>query len=120
MPTTQQAKDGDPPALFACPNPDGALFNRFDARNHSVAERMGKSKAIRRLYCTHCGRRFSERQGSLMQYTKLADEVWTVRRYIECQVHVSDLQQAIRADERKTWLTSAPETRKRKKLLPTS
>ena len=50
----------------------------------------------------------------------LADALWSVRRYVECQVHVSDLQQAIWAHERKTWLTSALETRKRKKLLPTS
>ncbi len=57
--------------LFACPNPECDLFNRFSASNLSVVERMGKNRAIRRLYCNHCHHRFSERAGSLMRYTKL-------------------------------------------------
>jgi transposase-like protein len=65
---------------FACPNGDCSLFNRFGAGNLSVVERM--DKAIRRLYCNHCHRRFSERQGSLMQYTHLPEE--TVVRAIKC------------------------------------
>ena len=84
----KNATDGDrrghepPLAMFACPNPDCDLFNQFDAANLSVCERMGKDQAIRRLYCNHCGHRFSERQGSLMQYTKLPAE--TVVRIIKC------------------------------------
>jgi hypothetical protein len=35
-------------------------------------------------------------------------------------VHVSDLQREIWAEERQTWLTSAVDARKRKKLLPIS
>jgi hypothetical protein len=50
----------------------------------------------------------------------LAEEVWSIRRYIECPVHVSDLQRQFWTEERKTWLTSALENRKRKKTLPTS
>jgi len=90
MPRPQDAKDGNEPAelplsFFACPNGDCADFNRFDAGNLSVAEWMGKDKAIRRLYCKTCGTRFSERQGSLMQDTKLpaADVV----RIIKCLGH---------------------------------
>ena len=90
MPKRQNAKDSDEPAslplsFFACPNGDCGDFNRFDSGNLSVAERMGKDKAIRRLYCKTCGTRFSERQGSLMQYTKLpaAD----VARIIKCLGH---------------------------------
>ena len=83
MPT--HAKDGESLASFACPNPDCALFNRFGAGNLSVAERMGKNRAIRRLYCNHCGQRFSERQGSLLQYTKLPEA--TVIRIIKCLGH---------------------------------
>jgi LacI family transcriptional regulator len=82
--------DGDeraslPLAIFACPNGDCAHFNRFNAGNLSVAERMGKNKAIRRLYCKTCGTRFSERQGSLMQGAKLpaADVV----RIVKCLAH---------------------------------
>jgi transposase-like protein len=71
-----------PLSFFACPNPDCIDFNRFDAGNLSVAERMGKNKAIRRLYCKTCGRRFSEREGSLMAGTKLQQEV--VVRVIKC------------------------------------
>jgi len=50
----------------------------------------------------------------------LADEVWPVRQYVERVVHVSDLQRQIWAEERQSWLTSALDARKRKKLLPTS
>jgi transposase-like protein len=67
---------------FACPNPDCDLFNVFAAGNLSIAERMGKKKAIRRLYCNHCQHRFSERQGSLMQYTHLPEAV--VARVLKC------------------------------------
>lgn len=74
-----------PLSFFACPNGDCADFNRFDAGNLSVAERMGKDKAIRRLYCKTCGARFSERQGSLMQYTKLPPE--DVVRISKCLGH---------------------------------
>ena len=90
MPKRQDAKDGNETAgvalsFYACPNSDCADFNRFDSGSLSVAERMGKDKAIRRLYCKTCGTRFSERQGSLMQYTKLhkADVV----RIIKCLGH---------------------------------
>ena len=74
-----------PLSFFACPNSDCADFNRFNAGNLSIAEWMGKDKAIRRLYCKTCGARFSERQGSLMQDTKLSQEV--VVRIIKCLGH---------------------------------
>ena len=86
----QNAKDGSEPqslvlSFFACPNSDCADFNRFDSGNLSVAEKMGKNKAIRRLYCQTCGTRFSERQGSLMEYTKLP--ATDVVRIIKCLGH---------------------------------
>jgi transposase-like protein len=70
---------------LACPNPDCTDFNRFDAGNLAVAERTGKHKAIRRLYCRTCGRRFSERQGSLLEYTKLPTAA--VVRIVKCLGH---------------------------------
>jgi transposase-like protein len=85
------ARDGNNPSsklplsFFACPNSECADFNRFEADNLSVAEWMGKGKAIRRLYCKTCGTRFSERQGSLMQYTKLPQE--DAVRIIKCLGH---------------------------------
>jgi transposase-like protein len=90
MPKRKDAKDNDEPtglplSLFACPNGECADFNRFDSDNLSVAERMGKDKAIRRLYCKTCGTRFSEREGSLMQDTKLPEA--TVVRIIKCLGH---------------------------------
>ena len=92
MPKQKQHKKHDdnkpinlPLALFACPNSDCADFNNFDADNLSIAEWMGKDKAIRRLYCKTCGTRFSERQGSLMQYTKLPQE--DVVRIVKCLGH---------------------------------
>jgi transposase-like protein len=91
MSKTANTKDGKPisksPPLsfFACPNPDCADFNRFGAGNLSVAERMGKDKSIRRLYCGTCHTRFSERKGSLMEYTKLPEQAAV--RIIKCLGH---------------------------------
>jgi transposase-like protein len=86
----KSAKDGESLALFACPNPDCDLFNKFGAGNLSVAERMGKDKAIRRLYCNHCGHRFSERKGSLLEYTKLPEPA--VVRIIKCLGHACSIE----------------------------
>ena len=74
-----------PLLFFTCPNSECADFNRFDADNLTIAEWMGKDKAIRRLYCKTCGTRFSERQGSLMQYTKLPSA--DVVRIVKCLGH---------------------------------
>ena len=67
---------------FACPNEECCDFNRFAAGNLSVCEQMGKDHRIRRLYCSSCGHRFSERQGSLMAKSKLPEE--TVVRIVKC------------------------------------
>jgi transposase-like protein len=72
-------------APFACPNPDCSHFNRFDAGNLSVVEWTGKNKDIRRLYCNHCKRRFTERQGTLLRDTKLPEEA--VVRIVKCLGH---------------------------------
>ena len=50
----------------------------------------------------------------------LADEVWTVGRYINYPVHVSALQRDIWAEEREELLTSALAAQNPKKALPTS
>jgi transposase-like protein len=77
-------------AAFACPNPECSLFNRFGAGNLSVVERIGKDKHIRRLYCSMCRHRFSERQGTLLRYTKLPEE--TVVRIVKCLGHGCSLE----------------------------
>jgi transposase-like protein len=81
-----------PLELFACPDPECFLFNHFGAGNLSVAERMGKNKGIRRLYCNHCHRRFSERQGSLMRRTKLPED--TVVRIMKCLTYGCSVEAA--------------------------
>jgi len=50
----------------------------------------------------------------------LADEVWTVRRYILYPVHVSELQRVDWAEQRNTVLESAIEAYERNKTLPIS
>jgi transposase-like protein len=72
-------------AAFACPNEECPDFNVFGGGNLSVSEWMGKDKHIRRLYCSSCGKRFSERQGTLMRYSKLPEQ--TVVRIVKCLVH---------------------------------
>lgn len=75
----------NPLAKLACPNEDCSRFNRFDAGNLSVVEWIGTRKDIRRLYCSYCGQRFSERRGTLRQYTKLPDKA--VERILKCLSH---------------------------------
>ena len=77
---------------FACPNPDCALFNRFAAGNVRAVEGTGRGRAIRRLYCTACGRRFSERRGTLLAYTKLPLAV--VVRVLKCLAHGCSVEAA--------------------------
>ena len=79
---TRAVSEEFPLSFFARPNPDRANFNKFDAGNLSVAEPMGKNKTIRRLYRRTCGRRFSEREDSLMAGTKLQQEI--IVRIIKC------------------------------------
>jgi transposase-like protein len=70
---------------FACPNPDCCDFNRFGVGNLSVSDWIGKGQAIRRLYCSTCKKRFSERKGSLMEDAKLPEDV--VVRIVKCLGH---------------------------------
>jgi LacI family transcriptional regulator len=84
-PAPDPPKPPDSLAGFACPNPDCPDFNRFDAGNLSVVERIGKRKHIRRLYCSTCKYRFSERRGTLLRYTKLPEEA--VVRIVKCLGH---------------------------------
>lgn len=70
---------------FACPNVDCCDFNRFGAGNLSVSDCIGKDRAIRRLYCSSCKKRFSERKGSLMEHAKIPRE--TVVRIVKCLGH---------------------------------
>src|SRR5437773_603737 len=79
-------------ARFACPNPDCACFNRFAAGNLHVAEAIGKHHDVRRLYCTHCGQRFSEHHGTLLQDTKLP--LVAVVRIIKCLTHGCSIEAA--------------------------
>jgi transposase-like protein len=90
-------QDDDKPAnlplsFFACPNSECADFNHFGTGNLSIAEWMGKDKAIRRLYCKTCGHRFSEREGSLMQDTKLVQA--DVVRIVKCLGHGCSVEAA--------------------------
>jgi transposase-like protein len=70
---------------FACPNPDCDDFNRFAAGNLSVSDWIGRDRSIRRLYCSTCQRRFSERTGTLREMSKLSEDV--VVRIIKCLGH---------------------------------
>ena len=79
-------------ARFTCPNPDCVDFNRFDAGNLSICEWTGKHKHIRRLYCDHCGQRFSERRGSLLQDAKLPEAA--VVRLVKCLTHGCSIEAA--------------------------
>jgi hypothetical protein len=50
----------------------------------------------------------------------LSDRIWSVLEYVRHPVHVSELDQAIEAEERQKVLTSALDRYKRRKTVPTS
>jgi len=83
---------GEALACWACPNPECARFNHFAAGNLRGVEGIGRGRAIRRLYCTTCGHRFSERQGTLLEYSKLPLAV--VVRLLKCLVHGCSIEAA--------------------------
>ena len=91
-PQPRAATPADPLARFACPNPDCPRCNRFAAGNLRLVESSGKHHAIRRLYCTHCGQRFSEHRGTLLQGTKLPRVA--VVRLLKCLAHGCSVEAA--------------------------
>ncbi len=66
--------DEDKYSKFSCPNPECSVFNRIDQGNITHRSWTGKDKQIERLRCCVCGKEFSEREGTLMAYTKLPEE----------------------------------------------
>lgn len=80
IPTTP---DENKYSRFSCPNPACSLFNQFGQDNIAHRSWTGKHKDIERLRCTHCGTEFSEREGTLMAYTKLPEE--KIIRLVKCQ-----------------------------------
>jgi IS1 family transposase/transposase-like protein len=80
---TPIAPDQGMDTRLSCPNPDCALFNQTGHGNISHRSWTGKRKDIERLRCRVCGREFSEREGTLMAYTKLPQK--KVIRLTKCQ-----------------------------------
>lgn len=68
---------------FSCPNPACCLFNQTGQGNIVHRSWTGKHKHIERLRCTVCGQEFSEREGTLMENSKLSEE--QVERLVKCQ-----------------------------------
>jgi len=68
---------------FSCPNPECSLFYQSGQGNITHRSWTGKYKHIERLRCDVCRSEFSEREGTLMAYTKLAEE--KVIRLLKCQ-----------------------------------
>ena len=79
-PTTPREDKYSP---FSCPNPACSLFNHPSQGNIAHRSWTGKQKDIERLRCTVCGKEFSEREGTLMAYTKLPEE--KITRLLKCQ-----------------------------------
>jgi hypothetical protein len=68
---------------FSCPNPDCTQFNRSNVNTIVHRSWTGKHKHIERLRCTACDHEFSEREGTLMAHSKLAED--KVERLLKCQ-----------------------------------
>jgi len=68
---------------FSCPNPGCSLFNQPGQGNIVHRSWTGRDKGIERLRCIFCQREFSQREGTLMAWGKLAEE--KVIRLTKCQ-----------------------------------
>ena len=68
---------------FSCPNPDCTQFNRSNVDTIVHRSWTGKHQHIERLRCTACDHEFSEREGTLMARSKLAED--KVERLLKCQ-----------------------------------
>jgi hypothetical protein len=68
---------------FSCSNPDCTQFNRSNVDTIVHRSWTGKHKHIERLRCTTCDHEFSEREGTLMARSKLAED--QVERLLKCQ-----------------------------------
>jgi len=68
---------------FSCPNLDCPQFNRSNVDTIVHRSWTGKHQHIERLRCTACDHEFSEREGTLMARSKLAED--TVERLLKCQ-----------------------------------
>ncbi len=73
----------DPSPKFSCPTPACCLFNQIGQGNIVHRSWTGKHKHLERLRCTECGREFSEREGTLMEPSKLSEEQG--ERLVKCQ-----------------------------------
>jgi len=80
---TPTTPDENKYSKFSCPNPDCSLFNQPGQGNITHRSWTGQRKDIERLRCTRCGKEFSEREGTLMAYSKLAEE--KIIRLLKCQ-----------------------------------
>ncbi len=68
---------------FSCPNQACPDFNQTGQGTLRHRSWTGKYKHIERLYCTTCGHEFSEREGTLMAYSKVPEA--TVCQLLKCQ-----------------------------------
>ena len=68
---------------FSCPNPACTQCNRSNVDTIVHRSWTGKHQHIERLRCTACDHEFSEREGTLMARSKLAED--TVERLLKCQ-----------------------------------
>jgi len=56
---------------FCCQNPRCVTHGRRGAGNLSVCGHIGKAKDIRLLLCKTCGKRFSERKGTVFYRSRM-------------------------------------------------
>lgn len=84
MPTNSAIpRDTSKYSQFCCPNPQCSGFEQFGAGHITHRSWTGKNKQIERLRCTLCDTEFSERKGTLMEYTKLSFK--TIETLLKCQ-----------------------------------
>jgi LacI family transcriptional regulator len=70
---------------FCCQNTACAAYGRRNAGNLTVCGHFGKGRRIRLLYCRTCKKRFSERKGTPLFRSKLAQP-----KLLSLLAHVSE------------------------------
>lgn len=93
---------GEDLSLFCCQNPRCLAYgSRGGAFNLHVCGRLGKHKDIRLLKCHVCGRRFSERKGTVFYRSHLpVQTVLAILAHVQdgCGMRQTGRLEAVKAD----------------------
>ena len=83
-PTKRVTADDDDLQLFCCQNPRCVAYGARGAGNLCVRGRLGADRHIRLLGCRTCGKRFTERKGTVFYRARMPEaKVVAILRHVQ-------------------------------------